>query len=658
MTEEEKSESEAEALQMRRLNALRIVVQTVALRWAWPTLAVTLAVAAALTVALMRRTGRSYERAVVTTGLQFYPKSASRIPAMSEQQVYQILTRGAMVKMYIEEAHLTGIERLRAWQDLSVMPSSWDRRLFEITAKANKEERAVEKANCFADICLREYAAYRRADLERWIKTIDARREELLTQIARVDADEQKLARTYGVLSPESDLERLRLTVLDQKERLSEASVKLSNGDLRVRRLKEDLGSVSAKAFGRADELKALQDELSQADKEVSRLRALYTERNPRLVIVMKTRDECQARVNAFLRENEMPSMTGAELERLTAVYDRLRDATAEWEMLRLSRDALAKEVAENERQMQTLADLQPRFSGFRRRRETLQETIQNLEETISDIRYLQASIAGDLTQVERATSGKVASPYQAKNFAFGLVGGVFAGCGLLSMLVLLDFLFGCVRGPRELGGYLGLRLAGAVAPEAKCPKGVKWRDAVDRLCFDVEKMLSPKGVYYVGALPGGALLPELGDAFHMALSMDGCRSAVVDIVPAKTFSPPDGAECLASVYMKGERGWFARASAKSLSMSETRLLAEDLASLRERFDVVFLQCSDPAVSGVFVGQMLEIASLSFFYVGARLTPRAFMRRLARSAERAGREAMILMGGRLSARDFETEACE
>ena len=518
-----KEELDAEELRLRRLNALRGIAQIIARRWLWAFLAALVVVSGALTALLARRTARSCERAVVTTKLQFYPKSAAKIPALDAKQVLQILTRAALVRTYIEEAGLVGVERLRAWIDLSIEQNRWDPRLFEITTKASTEARAVEKANAFADVCLKEYEAYRRAELEKWLTTIGARRQELTDQIAQVDGEEQRLAQANGLLSPEEDADRLRTTISDQKVRLSEAAVRVTNGALRAKRLKEELGAVSVKAFGRADELKALQEDVLRAEKEVARLRTLYTDKNPRLAVVLKAQAESRAKLDAFLKENEMPAMTSVELERLTAVYEKLKDTEIEYEVQKSGKEALEKEIAANERQLTTLVRLLPQFEGFRRRRETLQATIQGLEETISDIRYLQASVSGDLAQVEHATGGKVASPLSKKNVALGLAGGLFAAGGLLTLLVLLDFAFGRVRSPREVACYLGVRLLGAVGCECfplRCRPTGQYRDVptlghmnVVYLQQSVRKRDADLGVALSGSGAEMVVVDETGEA-------------------------------------------------------------------------------------------------------------------------------------------------
>ena len=652
----EKSERELEELRLRRLNALRGIVQVAARRWLWAFAAATAVVAVALVALLARRTLRSPERAVVVTRLQFFPKRASKIQAMDAGQVFQILTREAPVRRYAEKLGLLGLERLRTWLDISIEPSRFDSRLFEIAARANTEARAAEKANAFADACLKEYEDYRRAELEKWLVTIDARRRELQGQIDALDAEEQKLAKANGLFAPKTDGDRLRLTITEQKLRLSEADVKVTNEALRAKRLREELGDVSAKAFGRADELKVLQEALVRAEKEVARLRTLYTDRNPRLALALKSQAEARGQLDAFLKENEMPAMTSSELERLTRVYAKLRDAEVEYEIQKSSQEALKKEIAANEARLAALAGLLPQFDGFARRRDTLQTAINGLEETISDIRYLQAAVSGDLAQVERATSGKVASPLNKKNLALGLLGGLFAGGGLWALLALLDVVFGRVRGVREAACYLGVRTLGAAVPQDRCPAGVDYRAALDRVCFQIERATAGKAVHFVGALPGGAFVPALGEALRWSLAMAGRRVVTVDVVPAKTFEAPEGAEQLSAVCLKGEQGWFARADPLALSPSETKLLGEDLAALRARFDLVILRCREPADSSIFLRQALETADVALFFVGARRTPRAALRGLAREGERTGREPLVVVGGRLAAGDFTEEA--
>lgn len=653
--EKKMSERELEELQLKKLNALRGIVQVSALRWLWAFLLVAAIVAVALVVLLARRTMRSPSRAVVMTRLQFYPKTVSKIQAMDAGQVFQILTRDSLMRRYADQMGFTGLERLRTWIDISIMPSELDSRLFEIVAYANDEKRAAEKANCFAAACLHEYEEYRRAELEKWVTTVESRRQELQNQIDVIDAEERQLARANGLFSPKTDGDRLRETISDQKVRLSEADVKVANEALRAKRLKDELGDVSVKAFGRSDELKAMQDALVRAEKEVARLHTLYTDKNPRLALALKSQAEARAQIDAFLKENNMPAMSSVELERLTRIYAKLKDAEVELEIQKSAQEALKKEIAANETRLAALARLLPQFDGFARRRETLQTAIDGLEETISDIRYLQAAVSGDLAQVERATSGRLEPPVNKKNITLGVCGGLFCGGGLWTLLVLLDVLFGRVRGAREVACYLGVKTLGAITRKEHFPADVDYAHALNRVCFGLEQETAGKSVVFAGLLPGGRFVPELGEAMRWNLAMSGRRTATIDIVSAKSFEAPDGAEQMLSVCLKDDRGWFARASRQALSPSETKLLGEDIAELRKRYDMVILRCLEPVYSTMFLHQALEIGDAAMFYAGSRRTPRLFLRRLAHEGESVGRQPLVVVDGRLTARDFSSE---
>ena len=89
-----------------------------------------------------------------------------------------------------------------------------------------------------------------------------------------------------------------------------------------------------------------LQEDVLRAEKEVARLRTLYTDKNPRLAVVLKAQAESRAKLDAFLKENEMPAMTSVELERLTAVYEKLKDTEIEYEVQKSGKEALEKEIA------------------------------------------------------------------------------------------------------------------------------------------------------------------------------------------------------------------------------------------------------------------------------------------------------------------------
>ena len=192
------------------------------------------------------------------------------------------------------------------------------------------------------------------------------------------------------------------------------------------------------------------------------------------------------------------------------------------------------------------------------------------------------------------------------------------------------------MRSPREVACYLGVRLLGAVVPKDRCPKGVEHKDLIDRICFRLEKETGTRAVVFFGLLPGCRFVDEMAEAMHWNLTMSGRHSVLVEIVEARTFREPEGAE--------------------ALSPSETRLLAEDVAILRRRFDVVALRCARPITSDIFLRQALELAEACVFHVGARRTPRRLLRRLVACGEQAGKEPLVIVDGRLSYTDLSKEA--
>ena len=652
---DEKTELEREREQLQRLDTLRQTVQAIFFRWTWIFFAVFSLTCGFFIYVLAQKAAHNYGRYEAQTSLLYCPKKGSKIASMDDKQVFHVFTRTSLVKKYIEALGLTGVERARAWMDLSITQMRGEGRAFLITTKGPTEASAVAKANTFADICMREYEAYRMADLEEWNLTIERRRKELFDRISQIDDQESVQTKKYGIANPIADIERLHTTINDQKTALSAVQVRLANEELKKKKLEQDLKGFNPVALAHAEELKAMQREMLEKEKEVAHLRGTYTELNPRLQVAMRNRDELAKTFDSALKVNGLSMSSAFDLERLGELSKDLKDTKTKLEVEREAKQALIEQIAQNEKTLHELIEVLPQFDRLKRQRDTLQAAIQGLEETVSDIRYLQSSVSGDVSQVERALGAQGEPIFGKKTIGLSIFAAFFCATIVWSLAALLDYLFGTVRGVSEVGAYHKTVSLGGVPDESFKEQEFSRKDVLDSICYRLDDFSSQLGTTLVGVLPGGTPHPELEEMIDWNMAMAGKRIMTLKIVPAVDFKEPANATLLSGVWVAGTKAWLPVSNVKAISPSEMRMLEMDVVELHKTYELILLSRADPVEGGVFTRQMMKFCNSSLFYLGARRTPRRIFRRILKVSEQVGKTPLILTTNVRQTRDLEME---
>lgn len=630
--------TEAEREQMRRFNAFRRVSTGILAKWAWPLALAFCLLAAAFSAAIVRRSAASPARYGAATRLLFSPRQAPNVPPMGDRQLLGVLDRASLKRAAGERlADLSDASRARLDGDLSIEQERKPTNLFTLSADAPTPEEAVAKVNAYAAVLIDEYAAYRSRDLDAWAATLEERAGDLTERIAALDAEEAVAKGGAGTVSPAETLALLNGLVSDQRRNLSRLGFELSDEEARRKRLEESAGDRASVVAACAPKIRRASAELAALDAELAKLREKYTDENPLVKGKAADREALLGSFLAMLRENGLDGVGPADVERIEKAAAGLADAAARVEALEASRRSLEREIEENEARIARITAAIPVLERIRVDRDELSRGLRDLEEQRRDIRYLSATAAGDLRQIEAAGGASERSPLRLSNFAAAAAAAALCAFVLAVWILALELAFGTVRDAAELGAAEDVRVLGAL-PAPGVGEAAE-RDAARSAALAFCRAEESRGVVLVQALSGAAVPEAFSEALDWSLAMSGRRRFRLELVPGAGFAPPEGSETMTGVVRKGDRGWFPLSGLLALDQTEVRMLEADLAALRGSFDDVFVEAPAGLRGGPFLEQALGLAGSVLFVVAAGATPRRELRRARAVAARAGRPA-------------------
>lgn len=625
MNEEELREQE----QMRKLMTFRKIAQGIVGKYL-VLLGIVLAIAFAVVLTLIvRRVRNSPERYEASTTLVFAPKSASRIKPMEPQEALHVITRYTMFKKLADALQLTPGERARLASDIEVAPERGQRSLFSIKALGATEAIAVRKINAFADLCIREYSAYRTADLENWLETILLRKREVQEMLEKNDAEESELCRKYGVTKPAAEADRLTVAISERKAELSEAKVRLGGYELKRKKVESDLSKVPAEAVEHADEIRRHMARLAVSEKELADLHRQYTDKNPRLLLRNEQYEREKAEFSALLTALGVSNVSLTAFDKMGTLKDELKDVEAKLELVREGIAATEREIERLTRQLQSLLEVMPEFDRLAHQRENLRASLESVEDGIADVRYLESAVRNDLTQVERAQFATGKNPMSVKALAVAALAG-FVVAGLLAFVILVfEYAFGRVLSVGELACQPELLPLGALPPGGKFTSETEEKAVLDGIFYRFRNAEKDWGCTFFACLPGAERPTSLAAAFSWNFAMCGIKLIAIRLVPAQGFLEPEGAEVMTGVVCSGHEAWFPVADISALSPGELSLLSMDVKALRKRGFAVGIILEEPIRSGELVtAQLLDLCDSVGIAVGVKRTRREDLRKL------------------------------
>jgi len=641
----EEIETDEETARLKSVVTFQKVVLVIILRW-WLLAAMVFCIFFALFAGiLVTRASKSVKRYETKTQLLFNPKKILRVDAPSDRQIMSILNRRSLKRRVAERVKMDDAEQACLAADMSLSQEKRPTNLFTIKAASRTMKGAVEKANAFAAILIDEYVAFRSKDLDDWRTSLEGRRKSLTDAIAELDARESEIKTKSGVLTPKEALVALNTLISDQRRNVAALGVDLSNEQLKKQKLEALVGGNGAAVMANAQAIRRRAEALATLDKELFTLRERYTDINPRVAGKVREREERLAELKEFLRSKGAEGFDIDKIDQAERAAGELADCATRMEAIQQRKRALELEIGENEKKVVELAGMVQEFDKLESRRTDLTASLHDIDDQLGGISYAESSLKNDLRQIERAGGAGDSGPFGARQAILSLVGASAITGMFLLVIVGLEFVFGKVRGGREIALYDGIDFLGSLPKPNALPES----EALEVMDVVAQKALlagkDTKNIL-VCRLPGVEVDRRFVEKMDYMATMAGTSSFLLDVVSQNGFTPPEGAEQMLGGVRSGTHGWFPVSNRFAMAPTELELLKVDLVTLGETFDNVFIRMEGGIrVGGTFFDQLLELCGGALLLVGTGRTPRTVFAYARRHLKASGKTVIAIATG-------------
>ena len=631
MADEEMSESEQ--AQLRKVIAFQKVSLGIALKWKWLFLLLILLLGTTFTSYLRFKATTSVARFEAVTRLLFNPRKVARIENLTDRQLMSILNRPSLKRKIADQVEMPVQEKQCLVKDVEIVQERHPSNLFSLNVASQSEKGAAQKANAYAEILIEEYVAYRTADLESWRASVASRRKTLLDQLAAIEAEEATLKAKTGVVSPQEALLTLNTLISDQRRNLSALGVDIANEDVKRRRLEKEVGTSGPAIVANAAAIRRRAEAIAAIDKELVALREVYTDRNPKVVGKLEDRKVLVKELEDFLKSKGVADLNVEGIDQIEKSAGELAECGTRLAAIGEKRRALEQELADNEKKASELTAMIPEYERLMAHHADLELSVRNLGEQLSDIAYSESSLRNDLRQIERAHGGSDKGNLGVKKLVIAVCADLICFGGVLVVVLLLEFLYGSVRGGKEIAAYDGIHFLGSLPTAGALPDD-EAREVMGVVALKLLSADVPRGVMLVASLPGASKNTHFTDVLDYTATMSGTRLFTLNIVASSDFSPPEDAEQMIGAVTKEAQGWFPVQNRLALAPTELQMLQADIAELRKNFDTVFI-LMDGGVrkGGSFFDQLLGICESVILLIGSAHTPRSWFGYVRRHVE-------------------------
>jgi hypothetical protein len=639
--------TEEERERLRRVTIALKVASGILLKWSFLFVLAFAGLFAGFSWFLVQRAAQSPWRYSSTTRLLYMPREGGKVPVLGDKQLLRVLERLSLKRQVGEDLPLPPGERARLGLDLEIKQESKPTNLYTLTAHSGSREAAIRKVNAYADVLIEEYGSQRLRELARWGGAAEIRKAAMRSELAKVEAELADLKIQSGTEHPVEALVTMTSMIGENRRNALMLDVEVSAAEKTRAVLEEGQGELGTALLARAPELKKLKASMEELDDEIAKLRQVYTDLNPKVRGKLEDREELEKKYQAIVAEcgGEDPGLAGVEQAEKAQMS--LLDATSRLEALKEQRESFAEKMARDDARAEALSEIAPRVAVLAARRSELKRELEEMEEQLGNLTYLQKSAGTDLRQIERSEAAGERSPFRAVNFAMaaGAAGGGTAALAFLT--VLLGFWLGRVRGAKELAAPGDIRVLGSL-PGRWAMRKRREQEALGVVAIHFVDAPESKGTVLVCRLKGAKPQPKFEEALDWSLSMAGVRPFVLTIVPPSGKGVPKDEEAVTmlNTVRKGPKGWFPVVNRYSLAPTELQMLRADLAGLREEFDCIFVETSGGLRhGGAFTEQLLGVCDAALLAVGANRTRRSELAYVRRLVQAAGKPMMGLVTG-------------
>ena len=622
MTDEETNENEQ--AQLRKIIAFQKVALGIVLKWKWLFLLLILMLSAVFLGYFHIKSVNSVSRFESSTRLLFNPRKIPKIETLTEQQLLSILDRSSLKRKIAEHVEMSVEEKQCLGKDVVLAQERNPPNLFTLTVASQTENGAVQKANTYAEILIEEYVAYRTTDLENRRTSVAARRKTLLDQLSAIEAEEETLKTKTGVVSPQEALLNLNSLISDQRRNLSSLGVDIANENVKRERLEKEVGASGPAIIANAPAIRRRAEAIAAVDKEITAMREIYTDINPKILGKLDDRNALVKELEEFLKSKGVAGLNVDGIDQVEKSAGELAECGTRLAVLGEKRRALEQETADNEKKAAELTAMIPEYERLSAHHADMERSVRTLGEELSNIAYAESSLRNNLRQIERARSGDDKGSLDTKKIIVALIAVLICFGVALIVVLIVEFLYGNVRGGKEIAAYDAIQFLGSIPS----PGGLPDDEAREVMGVVALKLLQPevlKSVMLVALLPGATKEKRFTVVMDYTATMAGKRLFSLNLVPSADFSPPADGEQMIGVVRKESRGWFPVQNRLALAPSELEMLHADIDELRKEFDAVFIFMDGGLrKGGSFFDQLLGICEASVLFVGATQTPRSW----------------------------------
>ena len=633
-----------ELARLRGIAAFQKVVLGIVMRWRILFILLFFVLSAVFAGYLWMRGSQSVNRYEATTTLLFAPKKVARVDNMGERQLMTVLSRPSLKRRVADKVSMDEAEIACLTFDMTIEQGRRQGNLFTLTAASKTYKGAVAKANAYADLLIAEYVAFRSKDLDTWRKSLEVRRKRLQEIISGIEAEEAAYKAKSGALTPREALVALNALISDQRRNDSALSVDAANEEIKKRKLQASVGDKGMALMENAQTIRRHLASISSLDAELLSLREKYTDLNPRVAGRIQERDERVAELQKFLKSKGVDGIALEKIDQVEKDAAELTECTTRLEAIGEKRLAIAREISDNEKRAAELASAVTDYERLESRREDIATSLHEVDDQLSGISYAIGTQQNDLRQIERTRGSADSGPFGAKRAVFALGGALVISGGVMIVIVILELLFGKVRGGREVSAYDGIEFLGSL-PAPGAMQEEEEREALGGVALKTLLAGKNSKLVFVCRLPGAEPNEAFAKAIDFTASMSGASCFLLDIVSGD-FKPPEGAEEMICVVRSGARGWFRVANRFAMAPTELEMLKADVAALEESHENVFVRVeSGMHFGGTLIDQLIEIADAALLIVGSGTTSRRAFAYARRHLKESRKTVMAVAAG-------------
>ncbi len=620
--------SDKELAQLRKLDQLRKLVQTILGHHILLMVIIFILVLGAVLSSAFMTVAYSATRYLARLNLCFQPKQKGKVGQYDDRYVLQILKRKSTRDSFCSQKDGKDAKREQIVGRIMFTVNKKQPHNFYIVLYASSETDAVQFINEFGQTCIDEYVKERTLDLQKWKKVLEDERKDLYGNMQKINAELAQLTTPLNIISPEKDYDRLRTQMNDLQSSRVRLNLTLRNLTTRKNELEKELAVVNPKMLLYQYEIKKFFIELDKLDKEVALASELYTEENPKMVMLLSRQSAEQKRLDNFLKSKGIESADPQSLRLAEKLNTELKSVQQELEVKSDEMRILDGEIDGCRKRFQTITQYRPRLQLLNQQRRNIRESMQRLDESISEINYMLLMVKEDLFIGEKATTAVGENPFSKKKIAICVFAALALTGFFAALVVLLEFFFGKIVDAKELMLYEEFRYLGVL------PASEKMFNSEDRERMTFNKIFHKfqaenLHTIFTTAMPGAKIIDQMYDFFEWSFAISGRKMLIVDMVLAEEFEEtPDDANTVLISFVKG-KCYLPLESKKYLAPSEAEMLKNDFEVLKKEYDYIFIRHSFPLRrSFLLLEQIAALCDGTLVAIGAGKTPRKSLRQL------------------------------